>query len=79
MKIIQFNNEDNCVVDIINARKDATNENIIVIYDIPKFEPKEGYNGVLKYDQEKQELYWDYEEIVIEEIIIDEEQQETSL
>lgn len=79
MKIIQFNNEDNCVVDIINARNDATNENIIVIYDIPKFEPKEGYNGVLKYDQEKQELYWDYEEIVIEEIIIDEEQQETSL
>lgn len=46
-------------MDIFNARDDATNENIALVDFIPSFEPREGYNGILKYGENG--LYWDYE------------------
>jgi hypothetical protein len=49
MKIIQHIN--GIVVDILNVRNDATMENIILVDSIPVFEPKEGYNGILKYGE----------------------------
>ena len=65
-KIIQHIN--NIVVDIINVRDDVTTGNIAVVNEIPTLEHREGYNGVLKYDNEKG-LYWDYEPApVIDEI-----------
>lgn len=57
MKIIQYNN--NIVVDILNARFDATNENIAVVENIPSYEPREGYSGELRYSTEIG-LYWEY-------------------
>jgi hypothetical protein len=57
MKIIQFVNDT--VVDIINVREDATADTIAIVDSIPTFEPKEGYNGVLKYSAENG-LYWEY-------------------
>lgn len=66
MKIIQHIN--NIVVDIINVRDDVTTGNIAIVNEIPTLEHIEGYNGVLKYDNEKG-LYWDYEPaLVIDEI-----------
>lgn len=58
MKLIQHVN--GVVVDIRNAREDATISNIALVDNIPAFEPKDGYNGVLKYGENG--LYWDYEE-----------------
>lgn len=58
MKIIQH--IDGIVVDIRTARNDATNNNTVIVDSIPKFEPREGFNGVLKYNGN---LYWDYEEV----------------
>ena len=57
MKIIQI--ENNVVVDILNAREDATNENVIVVEAIPEYVQKEGYGGELRYSPEKG-LYWEY-------------------
>lgn len=59
MIIIQHNN--GVVVDILNCRDDATNENIVIAPSIPIYEPREGYNGVLKYGENG--LYWDYEQV----------------
>ena len=70
MKLIQHIN--GVVVDILNVRSDATIENIAVISEIPTFEPREGYNGVLKYSEENG-LYWDYEEVVVTDDITDTE------
>lgn len=56
MKLIQHTN--GVVVDILNVKDDATMESIILVDSIPDFEPKEGYNGVLKYNENG--LYWDY-------------------
>ena len=58
MKIIQYNT-DGVVVDIINARSDATMDSLALVDGIPPFTPREGYNGVLMYSVE-QGLYWDY-------------------
>ena len=60
MKLIQYKND--IVVDILNIREDTTIENIAIVNTIPSFEPKEGYNGILKYTTENG-LYWDYEEV----------------
>lgn len=60
MKIIQYIN--NVVVDIRTVRNDATNENIVVVEDVPKFEPKEGFKGILKYGEDG--LYWDHEKVI---------------
>ena len=57
MIIIQHSN--GVVIDILRCRDDATNENIAVVNSIPAYEPREGYNGVLKYGENG--LYWDYE------------------
>ena len=69
MKIIQHTN--GVVVDIINARQDATAANIAVVDSIPAYEPKEGYNGVLKYGNNG--LYWEYVEAPVNDNITDEE------
>lgn len=57
MIIIQHSN--GIVIDILRCRDDTTNENIAVVNSIPAYEPREGYNGVLKYGENS--LYWDYE------------------
>ena len=57
MIIIQHSN--GIVIDILLCRDDTTNENIAVVNSIPAYEPREGYNGVLKYGENG--LYWDYE------------------
>lgn len=57
MIIIQHSN--GVVIDILRCRDDTTNENIAVAYSIPAYEPREGYNGILKYGENG--LYWDYE------------------
>lgn len=59
MIIIQHNN--GVVVDVLNCRDDATNENIKVVATIPEHTPQEGYNGILKYGENG--LYWDYEQV----------------
>lgn len=69
MKIIQHIN--GVVVDILNARQDATAANIAVVDSIPAYEPKEGYNGVLKYGNNG--LYWEYVEAPVNDNITDEE------
>jgi hypothetical protein len=69
MKIIQHIN--GVVVDIINARQDVTAETLAVIESIPTFEPKEGYNGVLMYDENG--LYWNYELVPVTDEISDSE------
>lgn len=57
MIIIQHSN--GIVIDILRCRDDTTNENTAVVNSIPAYEPREGYNGVLKYGENG--LYWDYE------------------
>ena len=57
MIIIQHSN--GVVIDILRCRDDTTNENIAVVNSIPTYEPREGYDGVLKYGENG--LYWDYE------------------
>lgn len=57
MKIIQYNT-DGVVVDILNARSDATMDSLALVDGIPAFTPREGYNGVLMYGGDG--LYWDY-------------------
>lgn len=69
MKLIQHTN--GIVVDILNIKNDATMENIILVDSIPTFEPKEGYNGILKYNENA--LYWDYEAVPVSDEISDEE------
>ena len=59
MKIIQYN-QDGLVVDIINARSDATMDSLALAEGIPPFTPREGYNGVLMYSTSVEGLYWDY-------------------
>lgn len=59
MKIIQYN-QDGVVVDIINARSDATMDSLALVDGIPPFTPREGYNGVLMYSTSGEGLYWDY-------------------
>ena len=56
MTIIQHIN--GIVIDILRCRDDTTNENIAVVNSIPTYEPREGYNGVLKYGENG--LYCDY-------------------
>lgn len=58
MKLVQHIN--GVVVDIRNAHEGITIEGIAFAEGIPTFEPKEGFNGVLKYGESG--LYWDYEE-----------------
>lgn len=58
MKIIQHIN--GVVVDVLNARQNATADSIALVDDIPAYEPKEGYNGILMYGETG--LYWAYEE-----------------
>lgn len=70
MKLIQH--IDGVVIDIFNAREDATPDNIAVVSEIPIYIPKQGYNGVLKYDNASG-LYWDYEEVLVTEDISDTE------
>lgn len=64
MKLIQHIN--GVVVDIRNVRTDADLSNLVVIDKIPPFEPKEGFNGILKYNAETG-VYWDYEEAPVVE------------
>ena len=65
MKIIQHIN--GVVVDILNVRNDATTENIALVNSIPEFVPKEGFNGVLKYNENG--LYWNYEVVPVSDAI----------
>ena len=69
MKIIQHNN--GVVVDIINIRDDATHDNIVVVNDIPAYETRDGFNGVLMYGEDG--LYWNYEEVENNNFISNEE------
>lgn len=59
MKIIQH--IDGVVVEIRNAHPGITIENISIVESIPEFEPKKGFYGVLKCDENG--LYWDYKEV----------------
>lgn len=54
MKIIQHIN--GVVVDVLNARPDATAEHVAVVDAIPAYEHVEGYSGVLMYGDGG--LYW---------------------
>lgn len=58
--------KDGKITDIRRIGNDTTIENIAVVGDIPKFEPKEGYNGILMYSLDKG-IYWDYKEAPIVE------------
>lgn len=68
MKIIQH--IGGVVVDIRNAHDGITIEGIALVESIPTFEPREGFNGVLKYDNG---LYWDYEEAPVNDDVTGEE------
>lgn len=70
MKLIQHIN--GVVVDILNARNDTIIENIVLVDSIPTFEPREGFNGILKYSAET-DLYWDYEAVSVTDEISAEE------
>jgi hypothetical protein len=48
-------------------------ENITLVDSIPTFEPKEGFNGILKYNENG--LYWDYESVPISDEISSDELQ----
>ena len=61
MKIIQY--KDDIVIDIINISDDVTMENIAIVEDIPPFEYREGFNGILKYSENG--IYWHYEQAII--------------
>lgn len=69
MKIIQHIN--GVVVDIINTRQDVTAATIAVVESIPAFEVKEGYNGILMYNENG--LYWSYEAVPVTDEISDSE------
>lgn len=69
MKIIQHINGS--VVDIRNARADATNDSVAVVDSIPEFIPKDGFSGVLKFDGSS--LYWEYVEDIVSDEITDSE------
>lgn len=71
MKIIQINNE-NKVIDILNARNDVSQDTIFVVDNIPDIEHIEGYNCVLMYNQE-QGLYWEYIQAPVNNEISDRE------
>ncbi len=70
MKIIQYNSEG-VVVDILNTRNDATADRLLPVDDIPVFIPKDGYYGVLKYEDGG--LCWDYVEAPVRDEISAEE------
>ena len=59
-KMIQVNGEGR-VVDITNVRDDANTENMVMVDMIPEFVPQEGYEGVLKYNEDG--LYWEYKAV----------------
>ena len=59
MKLIQHN--EGVVTHIFDTVDGTTVDNIAVVENIPAFEIREGYNGVLKYSTEIG-LYWDYVE-----------------
>jgi hypothetical protein len=71
MKLIQHIN--GVVVDILNVRDDIAIDRITLVDSIPVFEPREGYNGVLKYGENG--LYWDYEAAPVNDEIPSEELQ----
>ena len=56
MKIIQIKN--GVVVDIINARNDVSIESLAVVEEIPQYDPKDGFSGILMYGESG--LYWEY-------------------
>lgn len=60
MILIQYK-EDGTVIDTVNLRHDAAEENTKVVESIPAYVPKEGYMGVLKYNDENG-LFWEYVE-----------------
>lgn len=57
MKILQIEND--VVIDILNAKDNISLNNIIIVNDIPQYEPKEGYSGKLRYSSENS-VYWEY-------------------
>lgn len=71
MIIVQHNN--GIVTDIFHCRDDTTSENIVVAASTPMYEPREGYNGVLKYGENG--LYWGYEAVEASDEISSEELQ----
>ena len=62
MNIIRVNT-DGIVVETLKCNSEFTNENIKVVNGIPAFVAKDGYVGVLKYNDENG-IYWDYVEDV---------------
>lgn len=61
------------VTDILKCRDDATSNNIVVVASMPVYEPKDGYNGILKYGTDG--LYWDYEQVPVSDEISSDELQ----
>lgn len=59
MKLIQHTN--GVVFDIRDAREGTTLDNLAVVDGVPKFEPRDGHNGVLMYGADG--LYWEYVEV----------------
>jgi hypothetical protein len=65
MNIIRVENES--VLETLKCSNEFTNDNIKVVNNIPPFTPREGYVGVLKYNDEMG-IYWDYvEDIPVED------------
>ena len=62
MKIIQ-KDSDNNVVLIADALENTIIEDLRIVTTIPSYTPRDGYLGVLKYD-DIMGIYWDYIEIV---------------
>ena len=64
MNIIRVDNGS--VLETLKCSNEFTNDNVKVVNNIPTFIPREGYVGVLKYDDE-QGIYWEYvEDIPVE-------------
>lgn len=69
MKYI-ITHKDGKVIDYRRTGFDITSENIAVADSIPEFVPRDGYNGVLCYN-ETDGLYWDYVEVPVSEDLTD--------
>lgn len=58
MKLIQFA-DDGKVTNIISVSNTSSIEKTAYVPNIPEYEQREGFSGILKYSLENG-LYWDY-------------------
>lgn len=69
MKYI-ITHKDGKIIDFRSTGFDIADENIAVIDGIPEFVPRDGYNGVLCYDEAKG-IHWSYEEAPVSDELTD--------